>query len=761
MSSWTLDQVAQHDSALYVLSHLKLNLDLIRTRAESSCWVIIQNFVYDVTEFLHEHPGGADVILKYAGHDATAVYVPIHPPDALTKNLPSAKHLGPLNSEAVKALSSNSKGRQKTKDELRVEEAARRKPPLDRILNLRDMEAVAFQILSSKANAYYSSASDDEISLTENARSFSRFFFHPRVMRPVARCDPSTRILGFKSSIPVFASGAALAKLGHPEGEANITRGAAQTGIIQMVSFNSSLSYSEIMSAATSSQALFFQLYKQTDSISEQRIREIEALGYKAIFLTVDAIVIGNREKAVRNAWELEDEEKGVAPYWYDNDASKKSSGVVAAAGVRSITSDKDLDLSWEKTIPWLRSITKLPVVIKGIQCIEDAVIAVEAGVDGILLSNHGGRQLDYSLPPIEVLYRLRLRRPDVFEKVEVYIDGGIRRGTDVVKALCLGATAVGLGRSFLYAQSAYGEAGVVRIVKILRREILTAMRLLGASTVADLRPDMVVSFTPKVSIMSAIRALRQLATPLVARRTLCTATAAPRVASLASRNVAARGFASSMTRFGQGSTDVALSQKLQEELSYEKETGGASDDAPQFVKDFEGQGVWSISDVAGHDEVTISRKFGNENIRVIFSIGDIGPAEDEFVGEEGEEEEADQAVYPVRTSMTITKTDGPGALCIDTIVQEGQFLVDNISYYEDAKVGTELSAEADWKRRGLYIGPQFETLDVSLQDEFDAFLKERGINETLAHFIPQFAEYKEQKEYVKWLGKVKSFIDA
>ncbi|KAF5357138.1 hypothetical protein D9756_006810 [Leucocoprinus leucothites] len=474
MPAWTLDQVAQHSSS-------------------ESCWVIIQDHVYDVTEFLPEHPGGADIILKHAGRDATAVYIPIHPSDALDKNLPPTKHLGPISAEASQSLASAQKNRKKTKDEQRVEEAAKRKPPLSRILSLRDMESVALRTLSSKAKAFYTSAADDEITFDENVRAFSRFFFNARVMRPVSRCDPSTTILGFKSSIPVFVSGAALAKLGHPEGEANITRGAAQTGITQMVSFNASLSYSDMMDAAVPSQALFFQLYKHIDdSISEERVREADALGYKAIFLTVDTVTLGNRERDVRNIWEAEDEERGAPTYWSENDAPEGETVLLGTAGSnRSLEGFRDQDMTWERTIPWLRRITKLPIVLKGIQCVEDAVLAAEAGVEGILLSNHGGRQLEYSMPPLEVLYKIRLQRPDVFEKLEVYIDGGISRGTDVIKALCLGAKAVGLGRAFLYAQSVYGAAGVVKIVQILRKEIVTAMRLVGASTIDDLRPEM------------------------------------------------------------------------------------------------------------------------------------------------------------------------------------------------------------------------------------------------------------------------------
>jgi len=308
-------------------------------------------------------------------------------------------------------------------------------------------------------------------------------------MRAASHCDPSTTILGFRSSIPVFVSGAALAKLGHPLGEINITLGASETSLIQMVSSNASLSPSDIMSAASPSQTLFFQLYKKDEGRALNLIREIETLGYKAIFLTVDAIVYGNRERDIKAPWLEEDMEREGQ----EGSAGQIDNGEVNMAGTAgAMVQNDDRDMTWEKTIPWLRSVTKLPIVIKGVQCVEDAVLAAEAGVDGILLSNHGGRQLEYSLPPIEVLYRLRRQRPDIFGKLEVYIDGGITRGTAVLKALCLGATAVGLGRPFLYAQSAYGAAGVVKIVRILEREIVTAMRLLGASNVKDLRPEMI-----------------------------------------------------------------------------------------------------------------------------------------------------------------------------------------------------------------------------------------------------------------------------
>ncbi|EPQ60684.1 hypothetical protein GLOTRDRAFT_31249 [Gloeophyllum trabeum ATCC 11539] len=442
-----------------------------------SCWVIIKNKVYDVTEFLPEHPGGSKIILKYAGRDATSAYEPIHPPDALDKNLPKEKHLGDLDTASAQQVAQASENKPKTKDELRIEQAQREKPPLSRVLSLLEMEDVARKVLSYKALMYYSSAADDEITYVENMRGFQRLFFHARVMRPVQTVDPSTTILGFKSSIPVFVSGAALAKLGHPLGEANITRGAGKTNIIQMVSSNASLSYEQIAQARIHpDQVLFFQLYKnKDDTLAEERVKEAERLGYKAIFLTVDAITPGNRERDIRapyilEAQEAEAETKGgvekprTTAQVQEEEEEDGNINIMGTAG--ALIASVDQNMSWEK----------------------DAVLAAEAGVDGILISNHGG----ISLPSIDVLYRLRKQRPDVFGKCEVYVDGGARRGTDVLKALCLGAKAVGMGRPFLYAQSAYGEAGVVKAVRILEREIVTAMKLVGASSVKQLVPEMV-----------------------------------------------------------------------------------------------------------------------------------------------------------------------------------------------------------------------------------------------------------------------------
>jgi len=224
--------------------------------------------------------------------------------------------------------------------------------------------------------------------------------------------------------------------------------------------------------------------------------------------------------------------------------------------------------------------------------------------------------------------------------------------------------------------------------------------------------------------------------------------------------NVGVRAFSRSAMRFGSGSSDIALSQKLKEELTYEKES--LSETEPEFLKTFLKDGVWKINDTTGNDEVTLTRKFGDENIRIMFSITDIQPEEDmeELESDSESDVEDAPAPYPVRASVSITKSTGPGALNVDMMFQEDEFVIENISFYDDENLGTDLTADADWKRRGLYMGPQFETLDIGVQEEFDKYLQERGINASVAAFIPEYAAHKEQQEYVKWLNKVNKFIE-
>ncbi|THH11945.1 hypothetical protein EW145_g350 [Phellinidium pouzarii] len=227
----------------------------------------------------------------------------------------------------------------------------------------------------------------------------------------------------------------------------------------------------------------------------------------------------------------------------------------------------------------------------------------------------------------------------------------------------------------------------------------------------------------------------------------------------------AVRAFSISARTQKEGASDVSLSQKLQEELNYER--GSAQAGQPEFIKDFVNQGVWTIDDTLGNDEVAFVRKFGNETIRLLFSISDLNASESdrEFEMEQRVEagEEADpeqQTISPCRVQVIVTKSDTPGSMNIDTMCQDVGFLIEHVGFFNDALIGTEVTAEMDWKRRGLYSGPSFDHLDPEVQEEFEKFLDERGINEALAIFLHDYAEYKEQTEYVSWIEKVQKFVE-
>ncbi|KAJ3784407.1 glyoxylate dehydrogenase [Lentinula aff. detonsa] len=451
--------------------------------SKDSCWIIVHGKVYDVTGFLDEHPGGSKIILKYAGKDATEAYEPIHPPNAIIDNLSTEKHLGDVDpstvTKVVKVISEAEKQRQAL---------IAKRPPLDEILNLHDFEAVAKIILPDKAWAYYSSASDDEITIRENRAAYQRVWFRPRILRDVTVVDWSTTILGQKSNLPVYISATALGKLGHPDGELNLTRAAGKHGVIQMIPTLASCSFDEIVDAALPNQPLFLQLYVNRDrTITKRYVQHAEKRGVKGLFITVDAPQLGRREKDMRMKFVGDDAGAKV---------QENMSGVKKDEGVaRAISSFIDPSLSW-KDIPWFRSITNMPIILKGVSTPEDAVLALEAGVQGIVLSNHGGRQLDTSRSGLEnlidIVNVLKTRGPWPNPNFSVFVDGGVRRASDVLKALALGASAVGIGRGFLYAFCSYGEAGVEKAFKILGDELEMNMRLLGARNLKELVPEMV-----------------------------------------------------------------------------------------------------------------------------------------------------------------------------------------------------------------------------------------------------------------------------
>ncbi|BFZ60836.1 Mitochondrial acidic protein mam33 [Saitoella coloradoensis] len=242
--------------------------------------------------------------------------------------------------------------------------------------------------------------------------------------------------------------------------------------------------------------------------------------------------------------------------------------------------------------------------------------------------------------------------------------------------------------------------------------------------------------------------------------------------------SLTSRAFTQSAVRLGSGEVDKELSSKLSSELKIEQENDFQS--APEHVQEYIEKGPFQITDKAGTDEVTMTRQFGNESIKIVFSVSEINNTEDsmnEFLEDEevegaleadstsgGRSAEANEALeeedsFPIRCNITISKNNA-GALMIDAVAQDGAFLIDNCQYYKSEKLALDGTVESDWDRRGLYMGPPFSNLDEELQVIMERYLEERGIDAELALFIPDFIEYKEQKEYVGWLEGVKKFID-
>ncbi|KAI1411304.1 FMN-dependent dehydrogenase-domain-containing protein [Hypoxylon sp. FL1857] len=425
--------------------------------------MILHGKVYDITTFVPKHPGGRSILLKNAGQDASEAFDSIHPVEILEEYLTPDQLLGtvePANpDEDVK--------RRETKDKLQsgpVVPSPSTLPPLESMLSIREIESYAMRQLSPKAVSYYVSASDDEITKVANGQIYRSILLRPRVFVDCTECSLETSILGHRVGLPIYISPAAMARLAHPTGEAGIAAACSKFNALQIISKNASMSPPAIVSAGP--EAVFaWQLYVLKDIAATERtlaqIRKIPQIRF--IVLTLDAPFPGKREA---------DERFKMAEV-----AGGQAWGTESA-------------LTWRKTLEWLCRHTSLPIVLKGIQTHEDAYAAtLFPAVKGIILSNHGGRALDTAPTPIQVLLEIRKFCPHVLDSLDVLVDGGIKRGTDVVKALALGARGVGIGRAALYGLSVGGEKGVERVLKILADETMTAMRLLGVKKVSDLGP--------------------------------------------------------------------------------------------------------------------------------------------------------------------------------------------------------------------------------------------------------------------------------
>lgn len=309
--------------------------------------------------------------------------------------------------------------------------------------------------------------------------SLDGLFLRPRVLVDVAEVDPSLELLGSRLPHPILLAPTAFQRLAHPDGELATARAAGRTGALYVASTLSTCSIEEIGGACTG--PLWLQLYVFRDrEITRALVQRAEAAGCRAICLTVTVPVQGNRERDARNRFRLSDgvemaNFRGLAQAAFPEGSG---SGLEAFIG-----REFDPSLGWD-ALEWLRSITRLPVVVKGVATPEDASLAAGHGAAAVIVSNHGGRQLDGAEPTLLALPRVAAA---VGHLIPVLVDGGFRRGTDVVKALALGASAVLIGRPYLWGLALEGQGGVERVVEILRGELVRAMALLGRPTLPAL----------------------------------------------------------------------------------------------------------------------------------------------------------------------------------------------------------------------------------------------------------------------------------
>ncbi len=381
------------------------------------------------------------VIRRYGGKDASQEYNAIHAPSLIGKSLSLDCHIGVLDEATITEnwLNNNEKIDSQNQVVLKT------RPPLHNMVNMYDFEAAARQTLNRKAWAYINGASNDNITRDSNIDVLRRVWLRPAVMRDVQSVSTKTRLFGCELELPIYISPVGTVRLAGPEGELAFAKGASSSGIMYCISTAASYPLEEILDATPS--RAFFQLYVNKDRPrTEALLREINASKkVKALFVTVDLPVISKRE---------EDERAEAADRVAEPGSVRKPGGVA-----RQTASFIDPRLSWAD-ISWIRSLTSLPIVIKGIQRWEDAKLAAQHGCQGIVISNHGGRAADTAQPALVSLLELHKNCPEVLDALEILIDGGFRRGSDVVKAICLGASAVGFGRPFMYA-AGYGTEGV------------------------------------------------------------------------------------------------------------------------------------------------------------------------------------------------------------------------------------------------------------------------------------------------------------
>jgi len=359
-------------------------------------------------------------------------------------------------------------------------------------LNLLEYEPLARARLNAMVYEYYAGGANDEVSLRDNRASFERWQLWPRVLRAVADRDSRADVLGQTWAAPIAIAPMALQRMAHPEGELAVARACAALGLPYIVSTMATCTLEDIAQAAPEG-LRWFQLYAFKDrAINRDLIRRAEEAGYKALVLTVDTPLLGRREGALRTDFHIPDglREANLRPYEQGQVEELREQGM---AGQFWRTFLREDNLSWDD-VTWLQANTRLPLILKGILRPDEAVRAAEQGVAAVMVSNHGGRQLDGVPAPLDALPRIA---EAVRSRVPLLLDGGIRRGTDVLKALALGAQAVAIGRPILWGLAVDGQQGGEEVLRLLLAEFDLAMALTGCRNLAEISRDLVERAQP------------------------------------------------------------------------------------------------------------------------------------------------------------------------------------------------------------------------------------------------------------------------
>ena len=353
----------------------------------------------------------------------------------------------------------------------------------DKIINLFDLEEIFNKNLPTEIAGYYKSGARDEITLKRNREIYNKYELLPRLLRDVSKIDISTNLLNINLKNPIILAPVAMQQMAHEHGEIASAKAANIYGSPMTLSTSSNYSIEEV---ASHNENLFFQLYFAKDrAITENMLKKTKEYGFKAIIFTVDAPQLGTRERDERNKFKMPDHLslgnfKGtILEKFDDRDGSSMNMH-------NEILFDKSLTF---EIIPWIKEVSKLPVLVKGILRPDDALLSFKHGADGVIISNHGGRQLDTATPTLKQIEPIR---KEVGKEKLIIVDGGIRRGTDILKCIALGANAVQIGRPILWGLNYKGQEGVSLVLDILLREFTETMILTGCRNLSEITIDLV-----------------------------------------------------------------------------------------------------------------------------------------------------------------------------------------------------------------------------------------------------------------------------